>query len=218
MKKAILILGMHRSGTSVQAGMFNMLGAFQGDHLIPPNPDNMKGFFENIQINRLNNYILSTELNGLTWDTVRAIDIDQSDHSRISALVKYILFDVFGDRSIISIKDPRICLLLPYYETALQELGFEIYYVRTFRPPAEIINSLMKRDHFTYEKSKDIIHEHDLGLSKLPSETLTIKYNDVLAQLNSTIDRIKQNMPFLDFSEVNIQRIHDFVDISLKHH
>ena len=76
----------------------------------------------------------------------------------------------------------------------------------------------MKRDHFTYEKSKDIIHEHDLGLSKLPSETLTIKYNDVLAQLNSTIDRIKQNMPFLDFSEVNIQRIHDFVDISLKHH
>ena len=87
LKKAILVLGMHRSGTSVQSGIFNILGAYQGDHLIPANADNAKGFYENIQINRLNNYILSTELNGLTWDTVRAIDIDQSDHSLISALV-----------------------------------------------------------------------------------------------------------------------------------
>lgn len=218
LKKAILVLGMHRSGTSVQSGIFNILGAYQGDHLIPANADNAKGFYENIQINRLNNYILNTELIGLSWDTVKSTDIDHSNQSRISALVKYILFDVFQENPIISIKDPRICMLLPFYQVALRELGYEIYYVRTYRPSVEIMHSLMKRDHFTYDKCMDIIHEHNVGLNKLPAETLTIKYDDVLTNLTGTIERIRENMPFLDFSEININRIHEFVDISLKHH
>jgi hypothetical protein len=44
----ILVLGMHRSGTSVVARLLNMMGAYFGSESVelPPHPDNPKGFWE----------------------------------------------------------------------------------------------------------------------------------------------------------------------------
>ncbi|NIM13858.1 MAG: sulfotransferase family protein, partial [Candidatus Aminicenantes bacterium] len=52
--KNCLILGSGRSGTSMIAGILHKAGYFMGDNLYPPRSANPKGFFENWEINEIN--------------------------------------------------------------------------------------------------------------------------------------------------------------------
>lgn len=56
----VLILGSGRSGTSLAAGCLAGAGYFMGDRLLPANPSNPKGFFEDIEVNAINEEILAT--------------------------------------------------------------------------------------------------------------------------------------------------------------
>ena len=54
-KSIIVVLGMHRSGTSAITRGLMVLGVELGDHLMPPAPNNNdKGFFEDIDVNAIN--------------------------------------------------------------------------------------------------------------------------------------------------------------------
>ena len=57
--KNILILGTGRSGTSMTAGLFSNAGYYMGDDLIPPRAANPKGFFEDRNINKINELLLT---------------------------------------------------------------------------------------------------------------------------------------------------------------
>ena len=57
--RIIAVLGMHRSGTSAVARGLKALGVELGEHLMPPAANNNdKGFFEDVDVNALNNEIL----------------------------------------------------------------------------------------------------------------------------------------------------------------
>jgi nucleoside-diphosphate-sugar epimerase len=90
-KNAILILGMHRSGTSALGGVINIFGAYMGQNMMPPK-DNEKGYFENIDINNLNEYILG-ELQS-SWHDIRELVIDFDD-AEFSILMKYVMQTTF---------------------------------------------------------------------------------------------------------------------------
>ncbi len=68
---AVIVLGMHRSGTSALAGMLSMLGVQFGDSLMAPQADNSKGFWEHRDIVGLNDRILAAF--DSSWDDVRPI-------------------------------------------------------------------------------------------------------------------------------------------------
>ena len=53
-----LVLGSGRSGTSMMGGILNDAGYFMGDDLYPGRDSNPKGFFENAEINEINEKIL----------------------------------------------------------------------------------------------------------------------------------------------------------------
>ncbi|MGH2482289.1 MAG: sulfotransferase family protein, partial [Ktedonobacteraceae bacterium] len=63
---AIIVLGMHRSGTSAVAGMLNALGMYLGSDLMAPAADNPKGFYEHNGITNLHDELLSSL--GSSWD------------------------------------------------------------------------------------------------------------------------------------------------------
>ena len=65
-KTCILILGMHRSGTSAMGNLVDALGYYGGQNLKPAAYDNLKGFYEHEDIVKLNDRLL--ELIGLRWD------------------------------------------------------------------------------------------------------------------------------------------------------
>src|ERR1700735_202772 len=70
-KIALIVSGMHRSGTSSIAGVVGMLGASLPQNLLPPNFDNPLGFFESDKVMRLNDKILSESGSSLSdWRAV----------------------------------------------------------------------------------------------------------------------------------------------------
>jgi hypothetical protein len=56
----IILLGMHRSGTSAVAGLIHLMGAYVGDETIymPPTKDNPKGYWERMDVYRFNDRFL----------------------------------------------------------------------------------------------------------------------------------------------------------------
>lgn len=64
----ILLLGMHRSGTSALAGTLHQLGIYLGSDLMKPGQYNKKGYFENNLIFRFNEQLLHKV--GSSWDDI----------------------------------------------------------------------------------------------------------------------------------------------------
>jgi len=67
-RTVVCIAGMHRSGTSMIAQLLNLSGIFFGDEakLMPPHPDNPKGYWENLDLVEINESVLKSLGGG--WD------------------------------------------------------------------------------------------------------------------------------------------------------
>jgi hypothetical protein len=46
----LVVLGMHRSGTSALTGMLHHLGVALGEHLMPASADNPRGYWEHSDV------------------------------------------------------------------------------------------------------------------------------------------------------------------------
>ncbi|QLC24818.1 sulfotransferase family protein [Parasphingopyxis algicola] len=133
--RVILILGMHRSGTSALAGTLQSAGLFLGD-VIEASPHNRKGNRENKKVMLLNEEILTS--NGGAWHRPPPRMEWQADHrARRDAIIA----DYRG-RSPWGLKDPRLLLLLDGWRAALPDAEF----VGTVRSPVAVARSLLKRN------------------------------------------------------------------------
>ena len=56
----IIVLGMHRAGTSAVTRLINLMGAYLGpeEQLLPATPDNPKGYWERIDVLQLHEWLL----------------------------------------------------------------------------------------------------------------------------------------------------------------
>src|ERR1700721_285115 len=68
---AILVLGMHRSGTSALTGMLHHLGVALGERLMPATGDNPRGYWEHTDIVDVHQKILVAL--GSSWDDIRPL-------------------------------------------------------------------------------------------------------------------------------------------------
>jgi len=106
----LLILGMHRSGTSLVAGLTNLMGFYVGgpDSLMLVADDNPKGFWERLDVVDINDALLAGE--GASWVNplpysagTPSPDLDRRMHRVLEEL------DSHGPWLI---KDPRLCVTL----------------------------------------------------------------------------------------------------------
>jgi hypothetical protein len=140
---AVLILGMHRSGTSALAGVVGQLGCDLPADLMEPKPMNAKGFYESNQISYLNDDILRAA--GANWFTWRKIDLDwlakpEGTEFRNLALTK--LEAEFGNSALFVLKDPRLCLMFPFWDDILRQAGCTPLVIHTHRNPMDVAASL----------------------------------------------------------------------------
>lgn len=153
MKECIVILGMHRSGTSVLSGLVSIQGFYLGADEMPIRDDNPKGFFENMKVYHLNQSIL--EKYDTSWDdySFTLNQIKPDDFHTYLEEAKKIIREEFGPTQRIFIKDPRICLLFPLWEKALLDNNYAIKVILAYRSPMEVAHSLKVRNQFALEKS-----------------------------------------------------------------
>ncbi|HRY36597.1 MAG TPA: hypothetical protein P5230_01795 [Candidatus Magasanikbacteria bacterium] len=218
----ILILGMHRSGTSALSGVLNILGLDFGDKLMPPTKDNSKGYFENQNLYFINEKIL--KILGTTWDDIGEFPSDflkNPELEQIRKELKEVIKKELADKKIFGIKDPRLCLLLPLYEEVLKDFGCEIKTITVWRNEVEIAESLQKRDSFDFEKSIKLCRKYWDILEKNISnkEKITVNFDELLNDPETIIFKIKKKIPEISGSYEDCKnKVIDFLEKDLKHY
>lgn len=146
-RRCLLVLGMHRSGTSATAGLLRVLGFDLGDRLMPASADNPKGYYEHLDAVALNDAMLAAL--DSSWNDPRPFQRGwaQTPHIQMfRPLIRNFLEREFGERPVWAMKDPRLCRLLPAWQPALSDLGLATAYLLVLRHPAEVAASLRFRD------------------------------------------------------------------------
>lgn len=135
--KRLLILGMHRSGTSCLAGSLSRSGVYFGS-ILHKGKYNRKGYYEIKEVQTIHDQIL--RLNNSTWYDPNRSEVIVHPHHRQQLLKVY---NSFSKHDFFGVKDPRILLILKFYK----ELFFEEpLLVGTFRNPSSVAESLFRRN------------------------------------------------------------------------
>jgi len=149
MKRALLIFGMHRSGTSALARVVNLLGAELGNDLVPPGPDNPDGFWEHAEAVRINDDLLHGL--GRTWYEMRGMPdgwVDSSSARSAAQRIGGLIERDFATAKLCAVKDPRMCLVAPVWIAAFETRGFEVDCLFIVRDPREVVASLHRRNQW----------------------------------------------------------------------
>lgn len=134
----LIVLGMHRSGTSFLTDCMEVLGFTLPGDRSGASPDNPKGHFEPRAIVDLNDAVLARE--GAVWARIAPVKARPDTAEMDRAITAS-----FGDAPRIVIKDPRMSLLMPGWRPFLEGLG-RCGVVISLRHPAETAASLARRD------------------------------------------------------------------------
>ncbi len=154
-QRAICILGVHRSGTSVVARAINLLGAYLGEEedFLPSGPDNAEGFWERKDIVDLHDRILSAY--SRLWHTVLPLPKQWEDSEKTKPFRDELLKLIdrnFSGSQLWAWKDPRTSVLLPLWKGVFDDLGIQLSCVYVVRNPLEVARSLQKEHSLPYDK------------------------------------------------------------------
>lgn len=145
-RQVILILGMHRSGTSLLARLINLLGATAPLTRMPATTENPSGYWESVPVTRFNNRLLASA--GSDWKDDTPLPTswfnDPARTEDIGEAIR-ILKEEFGEAPLFVLKCPRICRLLPFWERVFAEAGIRPKAIILTRDPVEVANSLAAR-------------------------------------------------------------------------
>lgn len=149
-RTAILVLGMHRSGTSALARLLGYLGAALPVDAIEAHVDNARGYWESAAIVRADDQLLRVARS--SWFDPRPLDLSRLDASALRSRRDRIWEAVaaaFGAVRLIAIKDPRQCRFVPTIVETLAEHGVASRAVLMLRAPAAVARSIAARDGTT---------------------------------------------------------------------
>jgi hypothetical protein len=188
---AILVLGMHRSGTSAVAGALRLLGVTPPAHLIPATPDNPSGFGEANSILGTNDWILNE--GATTWYECLRFDSAALDaRTRATALtfIMLCLMSEFNGAPLKLIKDPRICLLLDLWLPALSAAGTSPVAMLVLRSPNEVADSLAARERLPVAISAALWLRYMLAAEFATrfSPRHVVAYDDLLRDWRGTLE------------------------------
>ncbi len=140
---------MHRSGTSAFTRVLNLLGCDVPKTLMQPHNSNVTGHWESEAIQHFNDRVLSSA--GSRWDDWLEVNAGwlqspKAEACREEALA--LLGEEFGSSRLFVLKDPRICRLLPFWLSVLEEAGIRPLILSPVRNPLEVAASLGGRNGF----------------------------------------------------------------------
>jgi hypothetical protein len=219
--RVIVVLGMHRSGTSAITRALQTMSVELGESLMPPNPDvNARGFWEDLDINALNNQMLQTV--GSDWHRLAALTKTQLESLRAAGFVMHaveLLRAKTASAPVFGFKDPRTCKLLPIWQEALALCDLAAGYVIAVRHPMSVADSLAARDGFHRTKSYLLWLEHTL-LSLRSTQgcaRVLIDYDALIADPDREVSRMSKTFALgVDSAELESFK-KNFLSENLRH-
>jgi lipopolysaccharide biosynthesis protein/uncharacterized coiled-coil DUF342 family protein len=222
-KRIVVVLGMHRSGTSLLTRGLQVLGVDLGSNLyggIIGNND--KGFFEDVDVNEFNVEFLKAL--GRDWHSIEPVLLEEFNapvvhEFKLRAI--QLLRNKVKNTQCFGLKDPRIAKLMPFWLSVFNHLKMRVSYVIAFRNPMSVARSLQRRDGFDLEKGYLLWGEHMLNSlsNTYGCERLVVDYDRLVAKPEEELQRIAEvfSLPFEPTSKEFIDYKTDFLDSSLRH-
>jgi glycosyltransferase involved in cell wall biosynthesis len=210
--EAYLVLGMHRSGTSLTTQLLHYAGVYTGkqkDHL-QPSQHNPKGYWELKELVKLDRMLLylagGDSYSPPSSDSLRTI--------RAAPRIKNLLGYFDGYRKW-GMKDPRLCLTFPIFEPHLPE-DTKLIWVK--RNPKSIAKSLQKRDRLSIRQGIELTQNYwrqvEHYIADYPS--ITINFDDFFSSSKKHL--IADFSDFLQ-TDVDLEAVFDqIVNPELRHH
>lgn len=216
-QKAIVVVGMHRSGTSAISGLLAELGVFMGSSLFAPQEGvNEKGFFENSLLVDINDRLLDESL--LSWDHPLALTLAEEQQPHLSAYqneAKLIIEKDYRGKLLWGMKDPRTSLLLPFWLKTFKDLNISANFILMLRHPMEVFGSLKKRDGFSLQKAMHLWLNYTLSsyFGSLQQPSVILRYEDLLNTPETCAKRIFETFSLGELDSVASQ---SFIDKKLQ--
>jgi hypothetical protein len=221
--RAVVVLGMHRSGTSALTRGVQALGVYLGDNFLDTRPDNPTGYWEDKAIVALNDRVLASF--GLHWEEVGLIGDSKWDRPALGALrreaIDYIR-ERFGRRPLWGFKDPRTIRVLPFWRDVFRQADVAASYLVAVRNPLSVAQSLLQR------QGMPTIVAHRLWLvyvvpylSEIRHGTFAIiDYDEFLRAPRAQLERIAMTLELPDGegrADAVSAYVDSFVDTTLRH-
>ncbi|PWU13154.1 MAG: hypothetical protein C5B49_15100 [Bdellovibrio sp.] len=191
-RRVLLVLGMHRSGTSAFTAGLGALGVDLGQKLLGPAADNEKGFFEHLPAYKLNEELLASFHRD--WSSIG--DFNIADHPRFEVFlgqaIRMILRD-FPASQVFALKDPRISRLLPFWREVFRRLDINVIPILVLRQPMAVAKSLATRERFSITRSLIMWARHSLGvLENFDEIPLIVNYERLVDKPEECLWAIRQ--------------------------
>jgi len=222
--QAILVLGMHRSGTSAVTRVLNLLGASLGARLMAPVPgDNEKGYWENQDAVDIDERLLSGI--GRSWHDVRDMPHGWEQSAAASdayAAMTRLVEVEFATAKLWAVKDPRMCRLAPLWLRALADCGVQPGILFVVRHPLEVAASLYVRNGWSRARSLLLWTHHVIEAERATRgcPRVMVTYDQILADWRGTVSRAARVLGvtwFRSFEEARAE-VEAFLDVSQRHH
>jgi hypothetical protein len=196
-RRGLLVLGMHRSGTSALTRTLSLAGAQLSSRLLEPNLANVKGYWESAELTALHDLVLESA--GTSWQDFapfpvawHASDVAEGFRQEILAVLRR----DFATSPLFVIKDPRICRLVPLWTSVLERLGVEPAFVIAFRNPIEVAESLRVRDGFHPATSLLMWLRHvvDAERGSRGARRVVVSYEALLEDWRAVVRRVGREL------------------------
>jgi hypothetical protein len=133
----LIIVGFHRSGTSLLTQLLHRAGLFVGDELLGAMPSNPYGHFEDMEVLQLHRAILERHGDDWQWDSAFPFYIGPDHWAEMRSFTRRrnIAHRDWG------FKDPRACLFLGQWKYLIPDARIVVVY----RDPGECVRSMESR-------------------------------------------------------------------------
>lgn len=189
MSNSVLVIGMHRSGTSLVSQLLSSLGlvAPESNDLLPADNTNESGHWESKRLMRFNDLILATFL-GTTFAPPKLNSGWQSTFrgKALAPFARASFYKTFPAQGWVW-KDPQNCITLPFWLDALQTKPALVFVRRSL---GSIVSSVVKRDGLSEEYALAIWERYlrTFFASQSGEETIIcIDYDQLLVNPTATI-------------------------------
>lgn len=219
----LLILGMHRSGTSALSRVCNLLGAELGPRLLEAAEDNERGFWEHKDILDLQEDLLDAALSH--WNEITPVNLESlagETSEKFKQALQSILTRDFQHAPLWAVKEPRLSLFLPLWRAPLSALDADINCILCLRHPLEVAASLTRRNKMPASTGVALWLHYTLmaELHSRPYPRMVVSYASLLGDWRGCTRRIAETLRFSWMRSENEAgaQIDAYLSPALKHH
>lgn len=192
-KRMIVVVGMHRSGTSASTRALEALGVELGTGLLAPGADNPRGYFEDERLLDISAEVLSAL--GAEWDSPVIFRPEVFDSPSMRALESeavQIVRQRFGEHATCGFKNPRTARLWPFWQRVFERSGHSPSFLVVFRNPLSIARSLQHRNGLSAERSHllSLLHMTEAMIHSRGRPRVALDYDDLINAPREAMARV----------------------------